>query len=1656
MRQIVACWMMFSMLLTFTPTRVAQADPPPFQLPQGFELVTGDAVPDYSGGGLYIKNIADGTIIHWTGGFNIGAWTFADFQMLTAGQNCLNRDVTGNMSQIYGRLTSNGGVWIINPAGIVFGKSATINVSQLVASSLDVTNEDFLNTDGTPGEYMFKHYTEINPEIWHAEYSPQALWGYEVGDVVFKAYKYGSCMQPDFIPDSIYLIGKNVYNYGALKANKCVVMAAGDSVYLSEQPGSPVVVEAYMPEGWEGSGHVVGNDGWGINVDESLDADGEGTAQVILAAGDIWSTSLIKAYSDGGSDAVAAVDIAGAGDVTIKNDITAEAISNGVDNASATIDVIAGEDLTIESGKNFMGFPNGEETELLAHASDGKNNTAEVSLTAGGEFTIDAPDQVTVKAEAEAGEAESLLNQANVDITAGSVSIKATDYGITDEPAMIKAYAHDAVENRAGVDIEATDGDVEIIGAGSNGDSALVLALAKNGSENYADVSIKAAGDVDIIAKEGQPTGGDDTTKALVLAKAEDAELLNDASVDITAGGDVHIKSEGGAINLHGWYKEKVACYFCPGGWKWSYMKYGWYGDGDNYLSLSVDDTRFTPYVAKVLAIAETAGASNTAAVDITAGGDVVILSKDGGKAEVISYAGNALDSQNTATINLTAEDGYVMVHAIGGTEMPEDDFIASEALVEATAENAFNEESSGTNNADITIVAKDVPEEEPSCGDYKDGDVMVVAVDGGKAEVEAKAMYGDENSAGVNVLADGDVKVIALCEGQPSQAEITALAKNGIKNTAGIGINAEGDLEVLAKYGGKAEIEAKAKNQGSLEHFISVEEDESLVIDGFVNTATVDITAANVEVKAEKGGESSIGAQASNEIGIGGFYSPALVATTETEGTEITVKNVTNTATVDITATGTEVTEMQLVEGGDTKETEDDVYAEVTYIEGGDVKVTAEKGGEAGINAEAFNEVYYEKVLSSDVEIQPYFEICIEGPVQNAAAISIDAVDDVEVSAEKGGEAAISAEAWNDVDIEFADESIVTNNADIAIDAGDDVKVEAEKGGEAKIMAKAEKGNVNTANVSLGGPGHKIGGDVEVTAECGGEAEIKAKAEKGNTNTANVLICTEGELKLMGTNGGDAEVEAKAQKGNTNTASVGIGAVEGIKVIAMGYQSDASIAAKAEKGYSNDAEVIACTGGDLLVMAFNGGEAEIASEATKGYITNAYTAACATGDIIVAAADCGQGGKRGYMCGTSAEIKAEADSKGGEYDEQSTANAEVHVVSKEGGVVVAALGSCQSPEVNAGITSKAKGAAFNSAYTGVAAGADISPASTLDIEDVDWESFELTDLSDLLAGDVLVKAFGNAKAKISSLAVGGIENDAMTVVCAPGKVVAAGVYGGKAKIFSGAFNGEENTATTKVYAGDGEIGTDISDDIILLGDGASIKAVTPQGFSGYCIEDGKVVFYEDGEGATTVIGNYGSRTDCPDCPPCPCEEQVPGTAPVAAAVIAPVAPLPVYNIPQLRGCPELTLAAAAELGIPSETLQIGIGASLAHNSTLQPCQACATLVNAASILKDRDGSRMAAMLQVFNAMAPADAPFTPEMATSIAMAFEDAAEGSQYASAMEYIDAFVEYAAALDALGSPVGDSTAFVMDKYGSGLGDNANMASFVAARMEGGETF
>ena len=173
---------------------------------------------------------------------------------------------------------------------------------------------------------------------------------------------------------------------------------------------------------------------------------------------------------------------------------------------------------------------------------------------------------------------------------------------------------------------------------------------------------------------------------------------------------------------------------------------------------------------------------------------------------------------------------------------------------------------------------------------------------------------------------------------------------------------------------------------------------------------------------------------------------------------------------------------------------------------------------------------------------------------------------------------------------------------------------------------------------------------------------------------------------------------------------------------------------------------------------------------------------------------------------------------------------------------------------------------------------------------------------------------------------------------------------------------------------------------------------------------------------------------------------------------ILPPAPLGVAPIPALQeivfgqgGCPALMEWLANEVGVAVD-VKVFVAGAFVSSTDCQPCETAARLKAAATTLTDENGSYMAAMNQVFNELVSTGEPFTPEDAASFATN-----TGAQYAAAREYIDAFVLYIAILNTeMGSPVADSVAYVMEKYGSDVSGNDDMAGFLAARLESGETF
>jgi len=124
-------------------------------LPSSGSVVNGSATIGSTGTNTTITQTTKGAIIDW-GSFNIGAGYGVTFdQQFGTSSVTLNRVIgSPGVSMINGTLTSNGNIFIINPAGITFGSGSQVNVGGLVASTLAISNADFLSGVSS-GQYRF-------------------------------------------------------------------------------------------------------------------------------------------------------------------------------------------------------------------------------------------------------------------------------------------------------------------------------------------------------------------------------------------------------------------------------------------------------------------------------------------------------------------------------------------------------------------------------------------------------------------------------------------------------------------------------------------------------------------------------------------------------------------------------------------------------------------------------------------------------------------------------------------------------------------------------------------------------------------------------------------------------------------------------------------------------------------------------------------------------------------------------------------------------------------------------------------------------------------------------------------------------------------------------------------------------------------------------------------------------------------------------------------------------------------------------------------------------------------------------------------------------------------------------------------------------------
>ena len=188
--------------------------------PTGPAVVNGQVSISRQGSVLNVTN-SPGSIINWQS-FSIGAAETTRFIQQSTASSVLNRVVGQDMSVLLGTLQSNGKVFLINPAGILIGQGARIDVGSFVASTLNITDQNFL-----AGKLNFS--------------------GAGAPAVPGAVQNFGTITTPE--GGSVYLVAPSVENHGVITSPKGeVLLAAGTSVKLVDTGTPNVYVEITAPD----------------------------------------------------------------------------------------------------------------------------------------------------------------------------------------------------------------------------------------------------------------------------------------------------------------------------------------------------------------------------------------------------------------------------------------------------------------------------------------------------------------------------------------------------------------------------------------------------------------------------------------------------------------------------------------------------------------------------------------------------------------------------------------------------------------------------------------------------------------------------------------------------------------------------------------------------------------------------------------------------------------------------------------------------------------------------------------------------------------------------------------------------------------------------------------------------------------------------------------------------------------------------------------------------------------------------------------------------------------------------------------------------------------------------------------------------------------
>ncbi len=126
----------------------SHAAPAGSELPTNGKVVVGTGTISQSGNVMTINQNTDLMAINWKT-FNVGSDSTVNFVQPNSYSVALNRVLGSDVSVIQGKINANGYIALVNPNGFLFTPPAQVNVGGLIASTLNISNKNFINGNYT-------------------------------------------------------------------------------------------------------------------------------------------------------------------------------------------------------------------------------------------------------------------------------------------------------------------------------------------------------------------------------------------------------------------------------------------------------------------------------------------------------------------------------------------------------------------------------------------------------------------------------------------------------------------------------------------------------------------------------------------------------------------------------------------------------------------------------------------------------------------------------------------------------------------------------------------------------------------------------------------------------------------------------------------------------------------------------------------------------------------------------------------------------------------------------------------------------------------------------------------------------------------------------------------------------------------------------------------------------------------------------------------------------------------------------------------------------------------------------------------------------------------------------------------------------------------